>query len=109
MCFADIPRPKPFQLSDTERCIAYDLKVVDEWLSHLKTYTGKDGGLRDKHVLELGPGSDLGVGVYLLAKGAAGYNACDVNDLDAACTRRAFTRPRSIGSAPSMARRIRSL
>lgn len=73
--------PKPFQLSDTERCIAYDLKVVDEWLSHLKTYTGKDGGLRDKNVLELGPGSDLGAGVYLLAKGAAGYNACDVNDL----------------------------
>jgi SAM-dependent methyltransferase len=72
--------PKTFQLSDTERCINYDLKVVDEWLSQLKTYSGRDD-LRDKNVLELGPGSDLGVGLYLLAKGAAGYNACDVNDL----------------------------
>jgi SAM-dependent methyltransferase len=73
--------PKPFDLSDTDRCIAYDLKVVDEWLSHLKTYVGTDGVLRDKNVLELGPGSDLGIGLYLLAKGAASYNACDVNDL----------------------------
>jgi hypothetical protein len=73
--------PKTFQLSEAERSIAYDLKVVDEWLAQLKTYTGRDGLLRDKNVLELGPGSDLGVGLYLLAKGAAGYNACDVNDL----------------------------
>jgi hypothetical protein len=73
--------PKPFALSDTERCIAYDLRVVDEWLSHLRAYTGADVELRNKNVLELGPGSDLGVGLYLLAKGAAGYNACDVNDL----------------------------
>jgi SAM-dependent methyltransferase len=73
--------PKTFELSDAERCIAYDLKVVDEWLSYLKAYTGTDGSVRDQRVLELGPGSDLGVGVYLLAKGAAAYNACDVNDL----------------------------
>jgi SAM-dependent methyltransferase len=73
--------PKLFQLADTERCIAYDLKVVEEWLSHLKAYTGTQGSVRNKSVLELGPGSDLGVGLYLLAKGAAQYNACDVNDL----------------------------
>jgi SAM-dependent methyltransferase len=73
--------PKPFDLSEADRCIAYDLKVVDEWLAHLRTYTGADGALRNKNVLELGPGSDLGIGLYLLAKGAAGYNACDVNDL----------------------------
>jgi hypothetical protein len=73
--------PKPFQLSETDRCIAYALKVVDEWLVHLKSYTGGNSALRDKTILELGPGSDLGVGVYLLAKGAAAYNACDVNDL----------------------------
>lgn len=73
--------PKPFQSSEIERCIAYDLKVVDEWLSHLHRYAGGPGELRDKNVLELGPGSDLGVGLYLLALGAASYNACDVNDL----------------------------
>ena len=73
--------PKPFQLSDTERCIDYDLKVVDEWLSHLRRYAGQHATPANKAVLELGPGSDLGVGLYLLAKGAASYNACDVNDL----------------------------
>ena len=33
------------------------------------------------NVLELGPGSDLGIGIYLLSLGCAQYNACDVNDL----------------------------
>jgi SAM-dependent methyltransferase len=46
----------------------------------LAEYTGS-ASLRGKAVLELGPGSDLGIGLYLLAKGAAAYNACDVNDL----------------------------
>lgn len=73
--------PKPFQLTESERCIAYDLKVVDEWLSHLQAYAGRQADVAHKAVLELGPGSDLGVGLYLLARGAACYNACDVNDL----------------------------
>jgi len=73
--------PKPFRLTETDRCIAYDLKVVDEWLTHLRAYAGDQVPMRDKAVLELGPGSDLGVGLYLLAKGAAVYHACDVNDL----------------------------
>ena len=73
--------PKPFSSADTERCIDYDLKVVDEWLAHLEAYAGRIGEVRDKRVLELGPGSDLGVGLYLLARGAASYGACDVNDL----------------------------
>jgi SAM-dependent methyltransferase len=72
--------PKTFELAETDRCVAYDLKVVDEWLLHLAGYTGS-ALLRGKAVLELGPGSDLGIGLYLLAKGAAAYNACDVNDL----------------------------
>jgi SAM-dependent methyltransferase len=74
--------PKPFQLSETARCVAYDLKVVDQWLQYLRAYSAANGDdLRGKNVLELGPGSDLGVGLYLLAKGAAAYHACDVNDL----------------------------
>ena len=32
-------------------------------------------------MLELGPGSDLGIGVLLLSKGAARYNGCDVHAL----------------------------
>lgn len=73
--------PKPFDISDSDRCIAYDLGVVEHWLSHLRKYAGGDDDLAGKTVLELGPGSDLGVGLCLLAKGCARYNACDVHDL----------------------------
>jgi len=72
--------PKTFDLSNTERAVQYDIKVVDEWLQYLKAYCGDDNVLH-KNILELGPGSDLGVGVYLLSKGAATYNAMDVNEL----------------------------
>ena len=73
--------PKPFDTSETERCIVYDKRVVDEWLQELARYRGPDCSIEGKNVLELGPGSDLGVGLLLLARGAASYNACDVNNL----------------------------
>ena len=73
--------PKPFDLSETDRAIDYDVRVVEEWLAHLKRYTRDDAFLTGRNVLELGPGSDLGIGLVLLARGAARYNACDVNDL----------------------------
>lgn len=73
--------PKPFNMSELERCIEYDIRVVDEWLSYLSSYTQNDRALEGKHVLELGPGSDLGIGLYLLSKGCRKYSACDVNNL----------------------------
>ncbi len=73
--------PKPFSFSDIERCVDYDITVVEHWLSWLRNYTNNSYSIADKNVLELGPGSDLGVGIYLLAKGCLKYNACDVNDL----------------------------
>ncbi|WP_295606629.1 methyltransferase domain-containing protein [uncultured Lamprocystis sp.] len=73
--------PKPFDMSQTQRCIDYDIKVVDEWLSHLQRYSADENPIVGKNALELGPGSDLGIGIYLLSLGCAKYNACDVNDL----------------------------
>jgi SAM-dependent methyltransferase len=73
--------PKTFDVRDTERAVQYDFQVVDDWLSHLRQYASKEPSLTGKSILELGPGSDLGIGLLLLAKGAAKYNACDVNDL----------------------------
>lgn len=73
--------PKTFSISETARCIDYDIGVVEAWLSRLQNYARADNGLVGKSVLELGLGSDLGVGLYLLSKGCAKYNACDVNDL----------------------------
>jgi SAM-dependent methyltransferase len=73
--------PKPFDSTETQRCIDYDQRVVDEWLQALAAYRDGDRSIAGRNVLELGPGSDLGVGLLLLAGGAARYNACDVNNL----------------------------
>ena len=74
--------PKTFPSSEIERCIAYDIQVVDKWLQHLVKYTHDNNYFAGKNVLELGPGSDLGIGIYLLSLGVAKYNACDVTDLE---------------------------
>lgn len=73
--------PKPFDVSDVERSIEYDERVVAGWLQGLEHYTGARANLEGKNVLELGPGSDLGVGILVLARGARQYSACDVHDL----------------------------
>lgn len=73
--------PKPFNNLEIAKCIDYDLNIVDEWISYLNAYTNSNNYLIGKTVLELGPGSDLGVGIYLLFKGCSSYYACDVNNL----------------------------
>jgi SAM-dependent methyltransferase len=73
--------PRPFTLEDPERCIAYDMAVVDDWLALLRDYTGEAEPVRDRAVLELGPGVDLGVAGYLLALGARRYDAADAHPL----------------------------
>ena len=30
--------PKTFDISQTERCIEYDIRTVDTWLNHLQKY-----------------------------------------------------------------------
>ncbi len=73
--------PKEFDISEIDRCIDYDLKIVDNWLSYLKSYDISDYSISGKNILELGPGSDLGIGIYLISKGCTQYNAFDVNNL----------------------------
>lgn len=75
--------PRPFASSEYQRAIAYDLGVVDAWMARLEAYLGQPYDLRGKTVLELGPGADLGVGLYFLAQGVARYCAADVNLLAA--------------------------
>ncbi|MBN2144935.1 MAG: methyltransferase domain-containing protein [Candidatus Aureabacteria bacterium] len=70
-------------MDDYERCAAYDISVVDGWIKYLNKYTSQSSDIRDKEVLELGPGADLGIGLYLLSKGVKKYNAIDVNGLAA--------------------------
>ncbi len=75
--------PKAFTVREAQRCTEYDIGIVDRWIEHLHLYTGEDrfGILKDKRVLELGPGSDLGVGLYILSKSAKEYNAVDIFNL----------------------------
>jgi SAM-dependent methyltransferase len=69
--------PKPFTMQQLDRCVDYDLALVDRWLAELERYLGPGAGVEGKSVLEIGPGSDLGAGLYLLACGAACYRAVD--------------------------------
>lgn len=73
--------PRDFDLSEVDRAIDYDIGSVNNWLKHLGRYTNKPEYYKDKSVLELGPGSELGTGIYLLSKGCAKYSACDINNL----------------------------
>jgi len=73
--------PKPYSHSEIERSIQYDINVVEQWIYYLKEYQSDNFSLENKNILEIGPGSDLGTGLYLLSKDCLRYNAFDVNDL----------------------------
>jgi len=75
--------PKPFSINEYKKCVDYDLFVADRYIKHLSDYVKNDeeSRLDNKRVLELGPGSDLGLGLYLLSKEAKEYVAVDVNNL----------------------------
>lgn len=73
--------PRPFSLKDIDRSVNYCFDVVSQWEKVLKDYTGKENPFSDRHVLELGPGPDLGTGIILLALGAKSYCAIDKHEL----------------------------
>ncbi len=73
--------PRPFDISQFQQAIDYDVSIVKHWLTFLALYTDCTASLRGKVVLELGPGADLGVGLITLYLGAKQYNSLDVNNL----------------------------
>jgi SAM-dependent methyltransferase len=87
--------PKPFSLREVDRCIEYDVNVAENWFKNRAVVAGK-------HVLELGPGSDMGVGLYLLAKGAARYTAFDRHDLVSSVPRQFYDRFREKYAVPDL-------
>jgi SAM-dependent methyltransferase len=70
--------PKPFGLDQADRCIDYAVGLGSMYAAALRR-RGVD--LTGREVLELGPGSDLGVGLHLLRQGAARYLGFDRHDL----------------------------
>ena len=76
------PRPRAFSSKHhIERNVNYSIKVVTNWEKTLISYTGEPTPFHNKHVLELGPGPDLGTGLVVLAHGAKSYTAFDKNRL----------------------------
>jgi SAM-dependent methyltransferase len=70
-----------FKFEDIDRVVQYDLRVVRRWMDYLESYEKGASNFFKKNILELGPGSDLGVGLIALAEGAKSYNALDVHNL----------------------------
>lgn len=68
--------PKP--ITDIEGCVQYAIKIAARSESIVKKAGGSVVG---KRILELGPGSDLGVGLLLIQAGAAFYCGIDRNPL----------------------------
>lgn len=71
-----------FSTSLIDKAIKYDAGVVTRWRDYLKKYNNSNETVfKGKKVLELGPGADLGVGLFLLAEKAESYSAIDVHHL----------------------------
>lgn len=73
--------PRTFPITQYDKAIDYDFKIVNRWLDHIRKYTGESDPFKGKVVLELGAGADLGAGLLLLAKGTKKYIALDIHNL----------------------------
>lgn len=73
--------PRTFSTKEIERNVIYCLNVVKNWEKALIPYTGSSNPFSGKHVIEIGPGPDLGTGIVILALGAKSYTAVDKNEL----------------------------
>lgn len=73
--------PRGFSSAEITRAVTYDFSVAASWSTHLREYTQNKITFENKHVLELGPGADLGIGAIILAQGAARYTAFDKHNL----------------------------
>ena len=72
--------PRTFTNKDYSTVTNYDIEVVENWLSYLSIYSS-EASIEKMNCLEMGPGADLGVGLYLLSKGIGKYYAFDKNNL----------------------------
>ena len=75
--------PRTFSNKEYERAIDYDFRIVERWSDYLRVCSDENNAIKNKVVLELGPGPDLGTGFILSALGVKKYIALDVNGLAA--------------------------
>jgi len=72
---------RTFSPDKVDQSVAYCLNVVKNWERALIDYTGSLNPFRNRSIIELGPGPDLGTGIIILALGAKSYTAVDKNKL----------------------------
>ena len=71
--------PKPFPINETDRAIDYAINTSTRLQTFHQQYA--HDSIRGKRVLELGPGSDLGIGLHQIASGADYYCGFDIHEL----------------------------
>jgi len=63
--------PRTFSNEEYDIATKYDINVVESWLTYLSKYNSHIS-IENKNILELGPGADLGVGLYCSASNGIG-------------------------------------
>jgi len=72
---------RTFSPDEVDQSVAYCLNVVKNWERALIDYTGSLNPFKNRSIIELGPGPDLGTGIIIIASGAKSYTAVDKNKL----------------------------
>jgi len=57
--------------------IKYDYQVINNFEKRIQNIFGHEHSFKNKKILEIGPGTDLGTGLFLKARGAKIYTAVD--------------------------------
>jgi len=73
--------PRPRGSARLKAALEYDHAVYENWYQHYTDYYPHGEDFEGRHVLEIGPGPDLGTGILFLAAGAESYTAVDAHRL----------------------------
>jgi len=68
--------PRTDKIKDLNDRYEYNSNVIKKWMKYLDYYD-KNHSLENKNVIEIGPGSDLGIGIALINSGVKNYYAID--------------------------------